>query len=211
MSTLTPELIEHILVKFLLNLPKEELEDSSRLSYQAEKGFYYYIDHLAGVQDDNEWKRQRKDFFNSLKEHAPTFLKINPSLLSDKLMENKPVCGAIILNKDTTKVMVIRVKDKFGFPKGKLNQGESFEACAVREVYEETGIDISNRIDKRICIEFVNHEGKIIFFVARGVAEEERIRMDSHEIDEVRWMKLEDLRLNISSFAERSKIAWSYF
>jgi hypothetical protein len=62
-----------------------------------------------------------------LKDYAPSFLKINPSLLSDKLLENKPVCGAIIFNRENSKVLVVKVGDKFGFPKGKINQGERLE------------------------------------------------------------------------------------
>lgn len=41
----------------------------------------------------------------------------------------------------------------------------------MREVLEETGIIIGNRIDSRIRIEFDNHGGSIYFFVARGVSE----------------------------------------
>lgn len=44
---LTPEQLQYILCKFIINLPREELEDPSRLSYHAEKAFYYYLDHIA--------------------------------------------------------------------------------------------------------------------------------------------------------------------
>jgi 8-oxo-dGTP pyrophosphatase MutT (NUDIX family) len=39
---------------------------------------------------------------------------------------------------------VILVKDRggWGFPRGKGREGESPEASAIREVYEETGVDI---------------------------------------------------------------------
>jgi hypothetical protein len=37
------ELFEGIICKFLLNLPAEERE-LNRLSYHAEKAFYYYLD-----------------------------------------------------------------------------------------------------------------------------------------------------------------------
>lgn len=57
-------------------------------------------------------------------------------LLSEKLLESKPVCGAIVFNKENTKILVIKVCDKFGFPKGKQNQGETLIDCAVREVEE---------------------------------------------------------------------------
>lgn len=44
------------------------------------------------------------------------------------------------------------------------------------------------------------------------MAEEERIRIDSNEIDEVLWMKVEDIKRDLSSkFAERSKIAWAIY
>lgn len=99
-------------------------------------------------------------------------------MLSDKLLESKPVCGAIIFNKENTKVLVIKVGDKLGFPKGKQNQGETLADCAIREVEEETGINIVSKLDSRIRIDFSNREGKLYFFVARGVPEEERIKID---------------------------------
>lgn len=34
----------------------------------------------------------------------------------------------------------------WGFPRGKLAAGETDQACAVREVWEETGLDISGRL-----------------------------------------------------------------
>lgn len=38
------------------------------------------------------------------------------------------------------------------------------------------------------------------------------MRIDSHEVDEVKWMRVEDLRKEMSAkFAERSKIAWALY
>jgi 8-oxo-dGTP pyrophosphatase MutT (NUDIX family) len=45
---------------------------------------------------------------------------------------NKPVCGAIIFNKENSRVLVVKVRSKFGFPKGKFNQNEEGEDCAIR-------------------------------------------------------------------------------
>ena len=160
---------EAIICKFLLNLSKEELDDPCRLSYHAEKAFYYYLDIIVKSKE-TDWKKQRLDFFSHLQKHSPSFLKINPSLLSEKLLESKPVCGAIIFNKENSKVLVIKVGDRFGFPKGKQNQGETLADCATREVEEETGINITSKLDSRIRIDFNNHEGKLFFFVARGVS-----------------------------------------
>lgn len=127
------------------------------------------------------------------------------------MQENKPVCGALIFNRENTKVLVIKVRGKFGFPKGKWNQHETAEACAAREVQEETGVYIHHRIDPKIRIEFESHDSNSYFFVARGVGEEERLKIDKKEVDGVCWMWIEDVRSNLSRFVQKSKIAWSHY
>lgn len=51
--------LESIICKFLLNLPREELDDPCRLSYHAEKAFYYYLDVISKGKD-TDWKKQRQ-------------------------------------------------------------------------------------------------------------------------------------------------------
>ena len=48
--------------------------------------------------------------------------------------------GGIVENENGEILMIFR-NDRWDFPKGKLEAGESIEECAVREVMEETGID----------------------------------------------------------------------
>jgi 8-oxo-dGTP pyrophosphatase MutT (NUDIX family) len=47
--------------------------------------------------------------------------------------------GGLVLNEDNELLMIFRRK-KWDLPKGKLDEGESIEACALREVKEETGL-----------------------------------------------------------------------
>ena len=51
--------------------------------------------------------------------------------------------GAVVVRKGPEVLLVHRPKyDDWSFPKGKLDPGEHLTSCAVREVAEETGLDI---------------------------------------------------------------------
>ncbi|RFM28131.1 NUDIX hydrolase [Deminuibacter soli] len=47
--------------------------------------------------------------------------------------------GGLVFN-DANELLVIYRRGKWDLPKGKLDEGETIEACAVREVEEETGL-----------------------------------------------------------------------
>ena len=87
-----------------------------------------------GKKSIKDWDKERTEFMNKLKEHCPPSFKMSPQLLLGKIIENKPVCGAIVFNHNNSKVLIVRVRNKYGFPKGKWNQYESPKDCAIREV-----------------------------------------------------------------------------
>ena len=59
-------------------------------------------------------------------------------------------CGGIIFNHDKTKLLVIMNKylhdfngcEKWGLPKGHIEINESIQSCAMREIYEETNLNV---------------------------------------------------------------------
>ncbi len=57
------------------------------------------------------------------------------------MMEKKTIvaAGGLVLNEDGNLLMIYR-RGKWDLPKGKLDVGETIEACALREVAEETGL-----------------------------------------------------------------------
>ncbi|MBX2931184.1 MAG: NUDIX domain-containing protein [Chitinophagaceae bacterium] len=58
--------------------------------------------------------------------------------------------GGLVVN-DKNELLLIFRRNKWDLPKGKLDEGESIETCAVREVKEETGlqnIELKNFIGK---------------------------------------------------------------
>lgn len=85
-----------------------------------------------------------------------------------------PGAGAILLNPDLTKVLLVRgLKEgaSWGFPRGKLAAGETDAAAAAREVLEETGLDVAALLDEKDAIEVHTGQQRTRLFVVPGIDE----------------------------------------
>ncbi|HEY2994069.1 MAG TPA: NUDIX hydrolase [Methylomirabilota bacterium] len=81
-------------------------------------------------------------------------------------------------------------QDDWTFPKGKLEPGESYQACALREVAEETGLRCLLG-DELPQTSHVDHKGRlkiVRYFVMRPIAGEPEAR---YEVDVVRWLPVD--------------------
>lgn len=107
-----------------------------------------------------------------------------------------PVCGAILINPSMTKCLMIRGVNtsKWGFPKGKINRDEDELECAIREVAEEVGFDVSPYIDRRAFFE--THERRFMrLYVARDVPESIKFKANTrNEIQEIVWFSIKKLK-----------------
>ncbi|ANB15549.1 decapping enzyme complex catalytic subunit DCP1 [Sugiyamaella lignohabitans] len=71
-----------------------------------------------------------------------------------------------------TKALMVkgwRSDSPWGFPKGKINKDEPDELCAIREVYEEIGYDISPFLVSPDYVEVTIQQKSIRLYIVRGI------------------------------------------
>jgi len=97
-----------------------------------------------------------------------------------------------LVARDGRLLLVHRPKyDDWTFPKGKAEDGESDEDCALREVYEETGFECE-LLDELRATEYVDSKGRpkrVRWWRMRPVA---GTFAPTDEVDEIRWVAPHD-------------------
>jgi 8-oxo-dGTP diphosphatase len=105
--------------------------------------------------------------------------------------------GAVVSRKGPEVLLVHRPKyDDWSFPKGKLDPGEHVTAAAVREVAEETGLDV--RLGPPLRPQryrVANDQKRVHYWAGRVVGDDDVSTYPSNaEIDEVRWVSPDKAR-----------------
>ena len=107
-------------------------------------------------------------------------------------MKYEKSCGAVIFEGD--KVLVIQqVKGHWGFPKGHVEDGETEVETAIREIKEETNLDVE--IDETHRYIETYHpkedvEKDVVFFVAKKIGGE--IKVQEEEVTQTEWLSPKD-------------------
>jgi 8-oxo-dGTP pyrophosphatase MutT (NUDIX family) len=105
--------------------------------------------------------------------------------------------GIIFISRKNEEVKLLVVKGNgsgiYSFPKGRQNEDETVETCAIREVMEETGIQISEEelLDKKKC-----KIGKNTYFIIEVNEDDYQIFniKDTREVSEVSWKTIDELK-----------------
>ena len=104
-------------------------------------------------------------------------------------------CGAIVIYRDGKSYKTLLVRNhngrNYSFPKGHVEKGESEQQTAVREVREETGLDIeiidSFREVADYC-PFGRIRKRVVFFMAQTFSD--KVTPQEEEIDSFIWVDL---------------------
>ena len=97
-------------------------------------------------------------------------------------------CGAIVFNGDSV-LIIEQFQGFFSFPKGHVEKGETEEETAIREVKEETNIDIEIISDKTYKINYkINNDTKkeVVFFLAKAISFD--LKNQENEIISCEWV-----------------------
>ena len=109
-----------------------------------------------------------------------------------------PAGGGLVCNKEG-RYLLIRRHNLWDLPKGKQEPDETIEACALREVEEETGLH-NLILGPRICVTHHTYQvfgEKILkhtyWYRMRDDREEPLLPQTEEDITEVRWVEKECL------------------
>lgn len=115
--------------------------------------------------------------------------------------------GGLVFNEEKEALFIFR-RGKWDLPKGKLDEGETLEECAVREVEEETGLrQVILKEYLLTTYHTYNESGKHIlkesyWYKMEVKGKQQLVPQTEEDITKIEWVKKEDWnRLTENSFA----------
>ena len=135
--------------------------------------------------------------------------------LSEKLIIE--AAGGMVFNPKGELLMMLR-RGQWDMPKGKLDEGETVEACALREVEEETGIS-NLRLNGKLQTTYHTYsfQGKTVlkpshWFRMECTGTEDLVPQTEEDITELRWVnKVEAAALANEAFPSIREMIEKYY
>lgn len=206
--------LDDLCSRFILHIPSEERDNAIRVCFQIELAHWFYLDFCMQNTPGAPHCGIR-DFAKAVFQHCPFLLPHGEDVqkVLEQWKEYKmgvPTYGAIILDESLENVLLVQgylAKSGWGFPKGKVNEDEAPHDCAVREVMEETGFDIKNRICKDVYIEQKITDQLVRLYIIPGVSKDTKFYPKTRkEIRNIEWFPIEKLPCHRNDMTPKSKL-----
>ncbi|ADM11919.1 mRNA decapping enzyme 2 [Encephalitozoon intestinalis ATCC 50506] len=185
---ISPDILDSIASRFLLGLEDQEKNAVERLFFAVEEAHWFLIDNYKIL--DTSFG----DFSRQLLDHVGIKVNIEEALKSFvRYRQSVKVYGAILVDSNISHVLAVKEKKKtknYSFPKGKKCMDEDGTSCAIREVYEETGYDVQNKICNLPITIFDKITLYFVFNVRPSFPFEAQTRK---EIEEIKWLSIKKL------------------
>ena len=111
-------------------------------------------------------------------------------------MKTEKSCGAVVFREKDYKKQILLIRHVNGghwaFPKGHVEQGENEFQTALREVKEETGLDILIRDNFRQCVEYFpkpHVKKQVVYFLGQALTED--VHRQEEEVSETTWADID--------------------
>ncbi|MNH58569.1 RNA pyrophosphohydrolase [compost metagenome] len=116
--------------------------------------------------------------------------------------DKRVASASVILEDATGKVLIVKAhyKDYWTFPGGMLDDGESPKQAAIREVFEEVGIELDESavtfgwVASRTSRQLMTYQ--FVFKATLSERDKLKIALQSSEIEESRLVSRDDVRAN---------------
>lgn len=185
--------LEDILVRFVINAPPEDLADNARVFFLFEEAHWFYLDYVRTINPYLPLLKM-KSFSKKLIELFP--LIWNGGDPEEGLKEfgnykqSIPVRGAALFNEGLTKILLLQGVEStnWSFPRGKISKDEDDVTCAIREVKEETGFDITSYINENDYIERTIRGKNYKIYLVKNIPEDAEFKPTvKNEINQIGW------------------------
>ncbi|XP_059395972.1 m7GpppN-mRNA hydrolase-like [Carassius carassius] len=207
-------LLDDLCSRFILHIPSEERDNAIRVCFQIELAHWFYLDFC--MQNSPGLPQCGiRDFAKAVFNHCPFLLPHGEDVqkVLEQWKEYKmgvPTFGAIILDETLDNVLMVQgylAKSGWGFPKGKVNKDEAFHDCAVREVLEETGFDIRDRICQKTYIDQKILDQLVRLYIIPGVPKDTKFNPKTRkEIRNIEWFPVNKLPCHRNDMTPKSKL-----
>lgn len=108
-------------------------------------------------------------------------------------MKKEKSCGCIILNDRNQILLVLHNAGHWGLPKGHVEKGETEEETAIREVKEETNIDVEVNTNYRYSMVYSPKEDvekEVIYFIAKNINNHYNPQIE--EVQDIKWLDIDN-------------------
>jgi bis(5'-nucleosidyl)-tetraphosphatase len=131
------------------------------------------------------------------------------------IMNFEKSCGAVIYRKNNDNLEFLTISHRgdghWGFPKGHVEKGENEEETAVREIYEETGLQVDLIDGFREIVEYSPKEGikkEVIFFLAK--VQEQSVHIQVEEVRDYKWASFQQTKQILSYESSKTILKQAY-
>ena len=179
------------------NMSREDILTHFKL---FEEAMWYYNDHLKIIR----YKIMNLYvllyiLFSNLTDSDLKYL----TNMYNNIVQELPLSGAVLVNQDKNSVLLVKnnFSRTWSYPKGKINRFESSSEAAIRECIEETGYDITDKLneDDRIVRKF--NRRYVYLYVITDVPQDYQFKAyNKNEISEIRWFPIDNNLRNCREF-----------